>query len=153
MGSAVHAQAARTQQQAIHLMLALETIGFYTDLANTQRYPFPLSLLYPNRGNFIAFVGNLATRSQVRDSVRIFREQVLFPSEGIAAPAIFPGIDWSDHWSFWRAGYPALMVTDTALFRYRHYHLASDLPEAIHYARMARVVEGLTEVIQHFANE
>jgi len=153
MGSAVHAQNAQLEKQRIYLMMALETIGYYTDQPNSQRYPFPLSWFYPDRGNFVAVVGNLTTRSQVRHAVRSLREKTSFPAEGIAAPAIFPGIDWSDHWSFWRAGYPALMITDTALFRYPQYHTIADHPGIINYPRLARVVEGLAEVILSFARE
>lgn len=153
MGSAIHAESARARGQKIQVMLALETIGYFDDRHATQRYPFPLSWFYPDRGNFIAFVGDLRSRAWVRRAVRLFREQVLFPAEGIAAPAIFPGLDWSDHWSFWRAGYAGLMVTDTAPYRYREYHSAEDRPGNINYPRMAKVVEGLTELIADFASE
>jgi hypothetical protein len=58
-----------------------------------------------------------------------------------------PGVAWSDQLSFWREGYPALMVTDTAFYRYRHYHMPTDTPEKLDYARMARVVEGLARML------
>lgn len=152
MGSAFHADAARSRGEDIRVMLALETIGYFDDRDATQRYPFPLSWFYPDRGNFIAFVGNTRSRKWVQRGVRMFREQIGFPAEGIAAPAMFPGIDWSDHWSFWRAGYEGMMVTDTALFRYRQYHRADDKPGLVNYPRMARVVEGLVETIVDFAH-
>jgi hypothetical protein len=78
-----------------------------------------------------------------------FREHTRFPSEGAALPAAIPGVGWSDHWAFWQEGYPALMVTDTAPFRYPHYHTAEDTPDKVDYARLARVVAGLERVIQH----
>jgi hypothetical protein len=133
-------------------MFSLETIGYYSDAPGTQRYPFaPLSLFYPDTGNFVAFVGNLASRALVRESIRAFRRHARFPSEGIAAPAFIEGVDWSDHASFWEAGYPALMITDTAPFRYPHYHLPSDTPEKVDYERLARVVTGLHGMLRELA--
>jgi Zn-dependent M28 family amino/carboxypeptidase len=61
---------------------------------------------------------------------------------------VIPGVGWSDHWAFWQEGYPALMVTDTAPFRYPHYHTAADTPDKIDYERLARVVAGLERSIR-----
>ncbi len=65
----------------------------------------------------------------------------------MAAPGGLPGVGWSDHWSFWQNGYPAVMVTDTAPFRNPQYHTAGDTPETLDYARFARVVAGLERVV------
>ena len=70
----------------------------------------------------------------------------------MAAPSFVPGVAWSDQLSFWRAGYPALMVTDTAFYRYRHYHAPTDTPEKLDYARMAGVVEGLARMLGALAS-
>jgi Zn-dependent M28 family amino/carboxypeptidase len=83
----------------------------------------------------------------VRQVVASFRRQVKFPSEGAALPAIIPGVSWSDQWAFWRMGYPAVMVTDTAPFRYPYYHTAQDTPDKIHYEYLTRVVVGLELVV------
>lgn len=143
MGSAVHARNARERGERIVAMYSLETIGFYSDAPGSQRYPFPLSWFYPDRGNFLGFVGNLASRSLVHDTIAAFRAQAQFPSEGIAAPAWVPGIDWSDQMWFWREGYAAVMITDTAYFRYPHYHTPRDTPDKVDYERLARVVRAL----------
>jgi hypothetical protein len=149
MGSLVHARATRARGENIVAMLSLETIGCYSDAPGSQTYPVPaLGLLYPTTGNFISFVGNLSSRSLVRRAVASFRSAVEFPSEGAALPANVPGVGWSDHWSFWQAGYPAVMVTDTAPFRYAAYHTAQDTPEKLDYGRMARVVLGLRAVLE-----
>jgi hypothetical protein len=113
---------------------------------------FPFSFFYPNTANFIGFVGNLNSRQLVRKSLGAFRRHTQFPSEGTAAPGWVTGIGWSDHWSFWGQGYKAIMVTDTALFRYRYYHTPEDTPEKIDYNRLARVTTGLAEVITELAN-
>jgi Zn-dependent M28 family amino/carboxypeptidase len=59
---------------------------------------------------------------------------------------------WSDHWAFWREGFRAVMVTDTAPFRYRAYHTARDTPDKLDYERMAMVVVGLAEVVRDLAS-
>jgi len=110
-----------------------------------------LSFFYPSTGNFIAFVSNMEYASWVRQLLTAFRRQAQFPSEGGAVWEWIPGVAWSDHWSFWKEGYPAVMVTDTAPNRYPHYHTATDTPDKIDYARMARVVSGLQRVIMEVA--
>ncbi len=153
MGSLVHARAARARGDRIVAMLALETIGYYSDAPDSQRYPAPLGLLYPSTGNFVAFVGDFSSRGLVRDCIGRFRSAVRFPPDGGAPPSWIPGVDWSDHWSFWKAGYPAIMVTDTAPFRNRHYHTSGDRPETLDYDRLARVVRGLIEVVEGIARD
>ena len=148
MGSLVYARRCRQRGEKIVAMLSLETIGYYTDAAGSQQYPFPLSLFYPSTGNFIGFVGNVSSRHLVREVVGSFRRHARFPSEGAAMPGFITGVDWSDQWSFWHEGYPALMVTDTAPFRYPHYHQASDTPDKLTYDRIARVVAGLKGVVE-----
>jgi len=147
MGSLVHARQARKQGDKVIAMLALETIGCYSDLPKSQHYPAPFSLFYPDTGDFIAFVANPGSRDLLHRTIGAFRETTPFPSEGIAAPGWIEGICWSDHWSFWDAGYPALMVTDTAPFRYPHYHEPTDTPEKLDFERMARVVAGIGRVV------
>lgn len=143
MGSLVYARALRERGDRVVTMLSLETMGYYSDQPGSQRYPPPLGLLYPSAGNFIGFVGNFASRAQVRSAIAGFRRHARFPSEGAAIPPVLPGIAWSDHWAFWQAGYPGVMVTDTAPYRYPYYHTASDTPDRVDYERLARVVAGL----------
>ncbi|HZV83016.1 MAG TPA: M28 family peptidase [Geobacteraceae bacterium] len=147
MGSRVYAAGARKRGENIVAMLSLETIGYYSDHPGSQQYPPPFNLFYPDRGNFIAFVANLESRRLVRDCIKTFRSTTPFPSEGLAAPAFIEGIAWSDHWAFWQEGYPGIMITDTAPFRYPHYHDSSDTPDRLDYWRMARVVNGVGKVV------
>ena len=44
------------------------------------------------------------------------------------------------------------MVTDTAPFRYPHYHQPSDTIDKIDYNSMARVVSGLEAVVADLLN-
>lgn len=148
MGSHVYAKSCHERGENIVAMLSLETIGCFSDEPRSQHFPLPgLGAIYPTTGNFIAFVGNLSSGSLVREAVGAFRKHAKFPSEGAVLPAGVPGVGWSDHWSFWQFDYPALMVTDTAPFRYAHYHQPTDTPDKIDYDRLARVVAGLEKVI------
>lgn len=147
MGSRVYARRCRERAEQIVGMFSLETIGYYDDTPGSQKYPPPLGLFYPSAGNFIAMVGNLASRRLLRNAIAAFRENELFPSEGAALPEMVPRIGDSDHASFWREGYPALMVTDTANFRYPYYHTPEDTIDKINFDRMARVVRGMEKVI------
>ena len=148
MGSYRYAQRARGRNEKIVAMLSLECIGYYRDEPGSQKYPQPLSRLYPDTANFVAFAGNLSSRALVRRCVKTFREHGSIPSEGAAMPEEITGIGWSDQWSFWRQGWKAIMVTDTAFFRNPNYHTVSDLPETLNYERMARVVAGLEHVVE-----
>jgi hypothetical protein len=150
MGSYVYATHLAQTGERVAGMLALETIGYYSDRPHSQHYPFPLDTRYPDTGNFIAFVGMTSSRGFVRHTVGAFRETARFPSVGGTAPGFLQGIDWSDHWSFAQVGIPALMVTDTALFRYRFYHTLGDTPDKVDYDRLARVVTGLGAVVPHW---
>jgi len=147
MGSLVYARRSKAKGENIVAMLSLETMGYYVDGDDTQHYPFPLSLFYPDRGNFVAFVGNMESRSLVNRVKDGFERHARFPAEGASLPGGLEGVGWSDHWSFWQVGYQGVMVTDTAPFRYRHYHEPTDTAEKIDYPRFAQVVEGLNLVI------
>lgn len=154
MGSWVYAEQCQKRGDRIAGMISLETIGYYSSAAGSQKYPMPgLSMIYPTAGNFIAFVGNLGSHALLRKALGAFREQAAIPSEGAALPANIPGVGWSDHWAFWQHGYPAIMVTDTAPFRYPHYHAATDTPEKLDYDSMARVVMPMQAVIRALAND
>lgn len=151
MGSLVYARRCRERGDDVVAMLSLETMGYYSDARGSQRYPFPLGFFYPSTGNFIGFVGDRASKRVVLDAVAAFRERTQFPSEGGVLDASLPGIGWSDHWAFWQAGYPATEVTDTAPFRYPHYHTAADTPDKVDFDRLARVVVGLYDVVSSLA--
>ncbi len=153
MGSLVYARLCKQRGDNVVAMFTPETIGYYDDAKGSQRYPFPFNLFYPSEGNFIAFVGNTKSRPLISRSLSSFRQHTKFPSQGAAPPGSIQGIGWSDHWSFWQEGWPAFMVTDTAPFRYPHYHQTNDTPDKIDYERTARVVMGLTRVAEDLANE
>lgn len=154
MGSFVYARRCKARGDQISAMISLETIGYFSDGPGSQSYPSPgLGLFYPTTGNYIGFVGNFGSRALVRRAIGLFREQRKVPSEGAALPSFIPGVAWSDQWSFWQCGYPAIMVTDTAPFRYPYYHMASDTPDRLDYDRFALVVSALEKTITELARE
>jgi hypothetical protein len=147
MGSLHYAKRCKERKENVVGMVSVETIGYYTDAPDSQHYPPPLGLMYPSTGNFIAFVANPQSEPLVRAAAASFRTHAKFPSQWGVAPAFIPGVGWSDHWSFWEQGYQGIMITDTALFRYPHYHKLSDTPDKLDYPRMARVVAGIERMV------
>ena len=151
MGSLRYARTLAERRERVIAMYSLETIGYFSSAPGSQKYPFPFGLLYPNRGDFVAIVGTMSSRPLVWRTIRSFRSHTKFPTIGGVAPGLIPGIDWSDHWAFGRHGFPAAMFTDTALFRYPHYHMASDTPDKVDTEMLARVVKGVERVVRELA--
>ncbi|PWB80599.1 MAG: aminopeptidase [Candidatus Methylomirabilota bacterium] len=150
-GSVVYAKAARARGDTILLMVSLETIGCYRDEPNSQHYPPLFRFFYPNRGDFIAFVSDFRSRVLMRRAVQAFRKSSDCPLERVATFRFVPGVGWSDHWSFWRQGYRAIMVTDTAFYRYPYYHTSQDTPDKLAYPAFTRVTAGLAETFSALA--
>jgi Zn-dependent M28 family amino/carboxypeptidase len=147
MGSLIYAKSCRKRNDNIVAMLCLESIGYYSEQPNSQKYPFPYNYMYPSTGNFIGFVSNVSSRKLLHTVIASFRRNCKFPSQGGVAPGLVPGVAWSDHWSFWQQGYPAVMITDTAPFRYPYYHGPEDTADRICYDHLTRVISGLMTTI------
>ncbi len=167
MGSLVHARALAGEGVPVSYMLSIETVGIYTDVESTQAYPRGVGLLFPDRGNFVAFVGRSSARARMWDLVGAFRRDARLPSEGIATDWLDGAERLSDHRHYADAGIPALMVTDTANLRgiapgtggpslvafMAHdqtvYHSVNDTPDKLNYDAMAQLVDGLTTMLSH----
>jgi len=153
MGSLVFARKLKEHNLKVKAAIILEMIGYYSENINSQRYLPLLGLFYPNRGNFIAVVGNFPSAKVTNTLVANFRRHSKFPVESLIAPSFVRGVYFSDHWSFWHEGFPAVMVTDTAFLRNKNYHSPTDLPATLDYEKMARVVHGLKESIIRFVED
>jgi Zn-dependent M28 family amino/carboxypeptidase len=151
MGSLHYARALRDRKERVTAMLSLETLGYYSDEPGSQNYPVPFGLMFPNKGNFVSFVGLLNSRPLVQETIKSFRAHTAFPSIGGTAPGIIPGIGWSDHWAFAEYGVQGVMITDTATFRYPHYHEPTDTPDKVDTEKLARVVKGVERVVRDLA--
>ena len=151
MGSFVYAAQAREKQEDIKAAVILEMLGCYSDKLASQRYPLLIGPFFPNRGNFVAVVGNLANRDLVKQVSNHFLQASRFPIRSAVLFDFVPGVDFSDHWSFWQNGFPAVMLTDTAFYRYAYYHSSKDTYEKLNYQSMAAVVEALEAVISRLS--
>lgn len=142
-GSFVNARKARERGDDIRVMVALETIGSYSEAPGSQHYPPLFNLVYPDKGNFIGFVSDFGSCRVMRSLARAYRANSDFPLQCAATFRSVPGVSWSDHWSFWQHGYRAIMVTDTAFYRYPYYHTGWDTAEKLAYPQFARATDGL----------
>ena len=148
MGSKVYAKLCAERKDNIVGMLSLETMGYYSDDAGSQHFP-PGIEGYPDKGNFLAFV----TEPKSKDLLEICMENFEgLPAESLVADSGLEGVSWSDHASFWRYGYQAVMVTDTAPFRYPHYHRKTDTPDKLDYPRLELAAQGLEKVAKKLAS-
>lgn len=150
LGSAAYATQLQQQQQPLRLMISLEMLGYCNPTPDTQRYPSPLERFYPNRGDFIALIGNLSTIPDLISLSRNIRK-VGVASEWLPVPnrgKIVPQTRLSDHAPFWDRGYRAIMVTDTAMLRNPHYHKTSDRIETLDLDFFSGVCHGLSQGIR-----
>jgi hypothetical protein len=144
MGSAMHAKALKREGAVVRVMFSLEMIGYFSDAPDSQHFPISvLSLYYPSEGNFISVIGKMGAGTLVRRIKRSMAEATSLPVYSINAPRLIPGVDFSDHLSYWREGYPAVMITDTAFYRNANYHTIGDTAEKLDYRRMSQVVAGM----------
>ena len=149
MGSYQYARSLKAKNEQVEGMICLEMIGYFRDNAGSQHYPAPfMNRIFPKAGNYISLVGNRRSRDFTRMMAEEFRKAVDLPVITLNAPAIVIGIDFSDHWSFGKFGYKALMVTDTAFYRNPHYHAPTDVPNTLDYGRMAQVIAGLQAAVE-----
>lgn len=148
MGSYRYAKLLAERGEPVIGMISLETLGSFSDKPGSQAYPPPLSLLYPGTGDFVAFVATPPSRDWMQGLIGSFRRHTRFPTVGGTAPGFIPGIDWSDHWSFERFRYPAVMITDTAPYRYAHYHRPTDTPDKIDTEKLARITHGVERMVR-----
>lgn len=152
MGSVHYAKKCRMDGDRIVAMLALDSIGYFTDEPGSQGVPSGLEGAFPDAGNFLAFVGDPNSRYIVDSAKASFANSSGIPAVGGVFPTDAQGVGWSDHWSFWQEGFPAVMVTDTAPFRYSHYHKPTDTVDRLDMERLEDVVSGLKQVVTVWAN-
>jgi hypothetical protein len=151
MGSRRYAALIKERGEQVSGMISLETLGAFSDTPGSQTYPPPFGLVLPDTANFISFVAMPGSRAWMHKIIGSFRSHAKFPAIGAVAPASVQGADWSDHASFADLGIPALMITDTAVFRYAHYHRPTDTPDKLDYDKLARITTGLERVIRNLS--
>ena len=144
MGSRVYAARCAERKDNIVGMISLETMGYYSDEEGSQKFP-PGIEGYPNTGNFLAFISEPNSQEFLQECLDHFEG---LPVKSLVAPATIDGVSWSDHASFWEQGYPGVMITDTAPFRYPHYHRKTDTADQLDYQRLGRAAGGLETMIK-----
>jgi hypothetical protein len=148
MGSYVFAQSLKERDVDVAVMISLDMVGYFSDASDSQGFPFgPLAFLYPDTGNFVAIVGDTRSGRSIERVKRAMASTQAIDVHSFRAPTWVQGIDWSDHLSFRRLGYPAVLVTDTSFMRNPHYHKAGDSPSTLDYQRMSQVVVALHGVL------
>jgi len=149
MGSYVHAESLHDEGAKVFGMISLEMLGYYCDEKGSQYYPSTLfKPFYPDTGNFITFVGNFSSRRFSNNVKSAFTSVSSFPVESLNGFSIIPGVDFSDHRNYWKFGYPAFMITDTAFYRNPNYHDSSDLPDTLDYDRLEQLTKALYETFR-----
>lgn len=149
MGSYVHAESLHVEGARVFGMISLEMLGYYSNEEGSQYYPSSLfKPFYPNIGNFIAFVGNFSSRKFSNSVKSAYTSVSSFPVESLNGFSIIPGVDFSDHRNYWKFGYPAFMITDTAFYRNPYYHEPGDLPDTLDYDRLEQLTKALYEALR-----
>jgi Zn-dependent M28 family amino/carboxypeptidase len=149
MGSHVYAKRLKVDRTSVQLMISLEMIGYGGEHLK-QSYPFPLMRTlgrYPRVGDFIGIVGNIRTRRLVGAVKAAMREGCKIGVESLSAPGFIPPLYLSDHSSFWKQQYPAIMITDTAFLRNPNYHNQGDTDQTLNYEFLAEVVKGVSRAV------
>jgi Zn-dependent M28 family amino/carboxypeptidase len=152
MGSYQYAKSCRQRVEDIRVMLSLDALGVYKDEPGSQRLPFPFSIFYPDHGNFLAFIGNLQSRKYMVEVSKGFKKGSSFPIKVGVAPEWAKGAAWSDHSSFWKFGYPGIMVTDTGGFRSPYHTTKEDTMEKLNFEAMSRIVIGMYTCAVHLTS-
>ena len=147
MGSYIYAREAKARNENVKSMICLQMLGYYTNEKDGQTYPFPImSRVYPSTPNFIAVVGNLSSTSLAGKVKNSLSTGSRIPVETLFALSLVPGIDFSDHRSFWKMGYPAVMITDTAFYRNPNYHSETDTIDTLDFDKMSDLLKGLIQM-------
>lgn len=148
MGSAQCALALKKEGVPVAGMISLEMLGYYNDRPESQLYPPLLDRYYPPSGNFVSLVSNFSSRGLLRPFVRHWPKEATVPLETVVLPGPLGSLALSDQLNFWDAGFPAVMLSDTAYFRNPHYHQGTDTLDTLDFNRMAAVTQALAQVIQ-----
>lgn len=149
MGSHIHAKSLVEEKRDVYGMISLEMIGYFKDEKRTQDYPIGLlRLFYGNRGNYITLVNKFGKGKFSKHFTRKYKRLKVVRTKKFNGPKALPGVDFSDHLNYWKYGFSALMLTDTAFYRNKNYHEQGDVMEILDLGRMAKVIDGVLETLK-----
>jgi len=153
MGSYIHAKSLYDDNVDVIGMICYEMIGYFSDEPNSQIYPYPFSELakiYPSTANFIVVVG-LDEYSPFNDKVyKLMKAQGGIDVQTISFPDDTGLSGLSDHMCYWKFGYNALMINDTAFIRNDNYHQITDTIETLDFDKMTEVINSAYNAIIKF---
>ncbi|QJX48458.1 M28 family peptidase [Hymenobacter taeanensis] len=148
MGSYVHAKQLLDEKVDVKGMVALEMLGYFDDRKGSQDYPVgPLKAVYGSRGNYVTVAQKFGNGHFGRQFARLYKREAGLPVKRFKAPAWLPGIDFSDHLNYWQFGYSAVLLTDTAFYRNKHYHEITDTLDRLDMRRLGLSVNALLAVV------
>lgn len=144
MGSFIHAQSLKESKADVIGMVCLEMIGYFDEAKHSQDYPLGfLKLFYGSRGNYITVVNKFGKGKGARKFTKHMDHFAQLPVKKFNSPKSLTGIDFSDHLNYWKMGFSACMVTDTAFYRNKNYHQKTDEMGTLNISRMALVIDGV----------
>ena len=151
MGSYIHAKSLYENNIEVYGMVSVEMIGYFKDEKRSQHYPVKLlSVFYGNKGNYITLVKKFKAGKFTKKFCKKYKSAKPIKTKKFTAPPSLPGIDFSDHLNYWNFGYSAFMITDTSFFRNHNYHEDTDTMDTLDISRMAKVIDGIFEVLVSF---
>lgn len=147
MGSFYHADSLLKSGKTVKLMVSLDSVGCFNDESGSQQHPYNfMNLLYPDKGNYISLVSRLQDYSQLRALKKSFVGASSLPLYSFNTPQNFSSLGSSDHRNFWRKGFPAILITDTAEYRKANAN-GVRISRQLDYHKMAMLVQGLYQVV------
>lgn len=153
MGSLAWARATKVAGRTVVAMLSLDSLGYFSDEPSSQHFPGEIAAFFPKVGNFVAVVGDFSSMALVHRVAGLFREVATVPSQLGFGPQDWDGIGWSDHWSFWQCGWPAVVISDTGPYRDPSNDRWNDTAGRLDYETMARIVVALESVVTRLAGD
>ena len=154
MGSYVFAKDAKKRNEDIKLMICLEMIGYYNNREKGQEFPLPLmNLFYPTTPDFVLVIGDIASKSLTVLTGDKIRQASGLQVKTLTVPRFFPGIKLSDHSSFWKNGYRAIMITDTGFYRNPNYHNSKDTIDTLDFDKITALYEGMVKTVKDLSRK
>lgn len=141
--AAAYAQGCKSRGETIAAVIYLDSVGCY-DEKGGDGAPFPFSLVLPSEATFLAVVGSYASRDLTSKTTELLRMSSGLAIEGYVLPGLAPGAGFAPHAAFWSAGFPTVVLSDTGSWRSARFGSPSDTHDRLDYARMTRVVLGVS---------
>jgi len=157
IGSDHFAKKAKKMNKRYEAVFILESVGYTDNAEGSQTIPVFVRISVPQKGNFLGVIANRRSKNIMNAFYSIASEYVpdlvVVPYKVPLSGRIIPQTRFSDHASFWNYGYPAVMLTDTAMFRNPHYHTHHDMHETLDFTFIENVSKAVVSIIGVLANQ